>query len=124
MSPRTRVLTLSNAAFMGLVWVTRIRNAAGDDTISNGTRAAAFLLSAVCLGGAAALVVLALRGIAFRWVAAIVVAHAAIWLVRGTQIALGERSLGFKAVHVMLAVVSILLAAAVLRANRVREATS
>jgi hypothetical protein len=118
MSSRTRNLTFLNAAWMVFVWVTRLRNAAGDDTLTTGGRATAYILSAGCLAGAAALAVVAARRGPERVVVPIVVAHAAIWVVRGTQIALDDRGVAFKAVHVVLAVASIALATALVRSTR------
>ena len=47
------------------------------------------------------------HAVGVRGVAAV---HAGVWLVRGTGIALGDRALGFKVVHTVLALVSIGLA--------------
>ena len=103
---------------MTFVWVTRIRNAAGDDAMSTANRNGAFALSAVCLVGAAVVATLGARSSRPRWVVAIVVAHGLVWLVRGAQIAAGDRPPGFKVVHVALAAVSIALAAAIVRSTR------
>jgi hypothetical protein len=51
------------------------------------------------------------------------VAHAAIWVLRGTQIAFDDRSVAFKAVHVVLAIASIALATVLVRSTR-RAATN
>jgi hypothetical protein len=123
MSTRTRNLTFLNAAWMAFVWVTRIRNAAGDDTLTTGGRATAYILSAGFLAGAATLAVVAARRGPERAVAPIAVAHAAIWVLRGTQIALGDRGVAFKAVHVVLAIASIALATVLVRSTR-RAATN
>jgi hypothetical protein len=117
-SDRTRNLTWVTAGWMVFVWATRIRNAAGDDTLSTAGRASAYVLSAGCLAGAAALAVLGARRGPVKYVVAIVVAHAAIWVLRGAQIALGDRSVPFKAVHVVLALVSIGLSVLVVRSTR------
>jgi hypothetical protein len=121
MSSRTRALTFATAGWMVFVWVTRIRNAVGDDTLTAGGRATAYVLSAACLAGAAALAVFAARRAPERYVVPIVVAHAAVWVVRGTMIALDDRGVAFKLVHVVLALVSIGLAAAVVRSTRRAE---
>lgn len=96
---------------MVFVWTTRLRNAAGEVWPT--------LLSMLCLAGAAALVVAAVRG--GRWtraVAPIVTAHGLIWAVRGVQIAGGDHSAAFIAVHLVLAVISIVLSVALVRAMR------
>ncbi len=115
MTSRTRTLAFVNAAWMTFVWVTRIRNAAGDDTISSTTRTLAFLLSGACLTAAAALVVTAVRRRPVKLLIAIAYAHCAVWVLRGTQIALGDRGAAFKIVHVVLALVSIGLGALLIR---------
>src|SRR3954454_4575569 len=111
MSQRTRTLSFVMAGWMAFVWITRIRNAAGDETLSSVARASAYILSAVCLAGAATLAVVAARRGPERLVVAlvvpIVVAHAAIWIIRATQIALGDRGVPFKVVHVVLGLVSV-----------------
>ena len=118
MSQRTRTLSFVTAAWMVFVWITRIRNAAGDGTLTSAGRATAYLLSAACLAGAAALAVIAARRGPERFVSVIVVAHAVIWVIRGAQIALGDRAVGFKVVHVVLALVWIGLAVLVVRSTR------
>jgi len=121
MSYRTRTLAFVNAAWMTFVWVTRIRNAAGDDAISSTTRALAYTLSAACLAGAAALVVIGVRRGPIKLLIGIAYAHCAVWVIRGTQIALGDRGAAFKIVHVVLALISIGLGALLIRsASRTR----
>jgi hypothetical protein len=115
MSSRTRTLAFVNAAWMTFVWVTRIRNAAGDDAISSTTRTLAYLLSGACLAAAAALIVIALRRGPVKLLIGIAYAHCAVWVLRGTQIALGDRGAAFKVVHVVLALVSIGLGALLIR---------
>lgn len=113
---RLRAALWANAAWMTFVWVTRIRNALGDDALSGAGQAQAYGLSALGLGGAAAMAwwgravsddgarvpVAGVRGVA--------AAHAGVWLVRGSAIAMGDRGVGFKVVHAVLALVSIGLA--------------
>ena len=100
-----------NAGWMAFVWVTRIRNAAGDDQLSTTAAALAYALSAIGLIGAAVLVAAAWKGIAVWLVVPVAVIEIVIWVVRGTTIALGDRAPGFKAVHVVLAAISVALAA-------------
>jgi hypothetical protein len=101
MTSRARTWTFVNAAWMAFVWITRLRN--DPDTT-------AVVLSVICLAGALALVVVGIRRGPAALAAAIGVGHSAVWLVRGTQIALDSgRSVGFRAVHVVLAVISIAL---------------
>ncbi len=115
MSDRTRALAFVNAAWMTFVWITRIRNAAGDDVISSSTRTLAYLLSGACLTAAAALVLVGVRRRPVKLAIGIAYAHCAVWVIRGTQIALGDRGAAFKVVHVVLALVSIGLGALLIR---------
>ena len=95
------------------VWVTRTRNILGDDELS--TAAAAWRLAvSVLFVALAAGVVVARRtgqpdpGAAL---AVFVVWTIGYWLVRGVQIIAADHDLGFTAVHTVLMVVSIALAA-------------
>lgn len=116
---RLRAALWANAAWMAFVWVTRIRNALGDDGLSTGGQVQAYGLSALGLGGAAAMAWWArsaceggegAAGVPVPGVRAVAAAHAGIWLVRGSAIAVGDRAAGFKVVHTVLALVSIALA--------------
>jgi hypothetical protein len=101
MTNRARVLAFVNAGWMAFVWVTRLRN----DPDST-----AVVLSVLCLAGAVALFVVGLRRGPAILGMGIGAAHSAVWLVRGTQIAFDAgRSVGFRAVHVTLGVISIAL---------------
>lgn len=111
----TRVACWVNAGWMAFVWSTRIKNAVGDATLSRRGQVIAYGLSAVCLVGAALLAVAAWRLaarklVARRLIVSVGVIHAAIWVVRGVAIAAGSRAVGFKVVHVVLALISIGLA--------------
>jgi hypothetical protein len=104
MTNRARVLAFVNAGWMAFVWITRLRN---------GPDATAVILSVLCLTGALALLVVGLRRGPAMLGLGIGVAHSAVWLVRGAQIAAdSERSVGFRAVHVVLGVISIALGVA------------
>jgi hypothetical protein len=101
MTNRARVLAFVNAGWMAFIWTTRLRN---------DPDATAVVLSALCLAGALALVVVGLRRGPAMVGLAIGAAHSAVWVVRGTQIAVdSQRSVGFRAVHVVLGVISIAL---------------
>ena len=110
MQRTARVACWINAAWMTFVWVTRIRNAVGDSTLSTSGQVIAYGLSAVCLVGAAILVAAVWKSVATALVVPVGIAHSAIWVVRGIAIAVGSRAVGFKVVHVTLAVISIGLA--------------
>lgn len=102
---------------MTFVWVTRIRNALGDDKLSRAGQVQAYGLSILGLAGAVTLAWLVLgtrhRPLTGRRSSVVIVIaglHAVVWVVRGVGIALGDRSIGFIVVHVVLAVVSVALA--------------
>jgi hypothetical protein len=99
-----------NAGWMAFVWVTRLRNIAGDDELAGSTRRAAVALAIAGLAGAVVLVVVALRRGPFGLARAVVAAHAGVWVVRGLQIAATDRGLAFVVVHEVLALVSVGLA--------------
>lgn len=110
MQRTARVACWINAAWMTFVWSTRIKNAVGDSTLGTGGQVIAYGLSAVGLIGAAVLVAAAWKSVATALVVPIGIVHSAIWVVRGIAIAVGSRAVGFKAVHIVLAVISIALA--------------
>lgn len=106
-----RAAAYANAGWMAFVWVQRVRNAvANDEPDPTG----AFVMSGASLAGAALLAAAATaapRSAATRALARVVpAAHGALWVVRGTQIALSDRSVPFIAVHEVLAAASIGLA--------------
>ena len=97
-----RRLFVVNALWMGVLWITRIKNANGS--------IGPIVLSAVMLAGAAYLVAVALERAPAVGVVPVAAAHALVWLVRGPMIAAANHPAGFIAVHVALAVVSVALA--------------
>lgn len=111
MHRNARIAAWVNAGWMAFVWITRIRNAAGDDQLSTSATALAYALSAIGLIGAVVLLAAAWKGIAVWLVVPVAIIEIVIWVVRGTTIALGDRAVGFKAVHVVLAAISVGLAA-------------
>lgn len=94
------------------VWTTRINNIVGDDDLDGGQKLArvALALSFTLLG---AVVVIALTQRA-AWlrpaVTALAVWTVAVWAVRAVAIGLGDHPASFIAVHLVLAVVSVVLA--------------
>jgi hypothetical protein len=122
MSRSTRTWSFLNAGWLAFIWITRIRNAVDDHTSSGANHAIAYVLSAICLIGAATLAVVAWRRlttpVATRAIAVVAAAHIGIWLVRGVQIAISDRGFAFKAVHVTLGIISVALAVALIRSVR------
>lgn len=101
-----------------LVWTTRIRNIWTDEELSTagqvGRTALALSFTALALGGLALWWSARRRGgapeSARRFVRAFALWTAAVWVVRGVQIALADHDAAFVAVHTVLAVGSIALA--------------
>ena len=107
-----RVAAYANVGWMAFVWAQRIRNAVVNEEPDP---TGAYVMSGTMLAGAAVLAVavtVAPESPATRALVRIVpAAHGALWIVRGTQIAMSDRSVPFIAVHEALAVVSLGLAA-------------
>jgi hypothetical protein len=103
-----------------LVWTTRIRNIWTDESLSTSGQVFRTVLAGVFTAFALATVatwIRARRGTATvpAWAPALIRTFAlwtaGVWLVRGTQIALGDHSASFVVVHTVLALVSTALAA-------------
>jgi hypothetical protein len=99
------------------VWVGRLRNIAEDDTLDGWASLWRAGLSTTFVALAIALIVVVLwRPSATRIVALALAGYStAVWTVRGFDIALGDHSAAFIAVHVVLAVVTIALSIIVAR---------
>lgn len=100
-----------------VIWLSRIRNVLGDDSLSSGSRAA-WLVPAALFVAAGILAGFAWwRGPAALLMPLRVAGAASIlyWLVRLPWALFADQSASFKIVHTVLAVVSVGLAGAVLR---------
>jgi hypothetical protein len=117
MPPRRLPLTIALVAWTVFVWTTRIRNIWGDDGLTDGEKwghtglALSFTVLAVLVGLAVArradwtgLAVKALAG----WTIG-------VWVVRSIGIATADHDAGFIAVHLVLAVISMVLAGLAVR---------
>jgi hypothetical protein len=115
---RTPVTALG--AWTVFLWVTRIKNAIGDDDITRGGRAVALVTSAVFLLAAVAVVAADWRGApgAVRLAGAFAAVSIVYWVVRAVTIVVRDHPLGFTVVHTALALVTIGLSVLVLRAGR------
>ena len=111
-------------AWTFLVWTTRIANIWRDADLDTGERwgrtllALSFTVLAIAVGVALWRRLLQATVVAVGALAAWTIA---VWVVRGVGILVGDHDLGFKAVHTILAVVSIALAVLAWRETR-REA--
>lgn len=105
--------TLGLVAWTLFVWTTRITNVWRDADLGPAQRWGATLLASSLLGLALAVVVALGRRApqaTLVVVGALAVWTSGVWIVRGTAILAGNHDPGFKAVHSVLAVVSIVLA--------------
>lgn len=117
------------ACFAGvtlLIWTTRIRNLYGpDNDVVGAAKAATLAMSIVMLALGVAVAMLAVRptsnAVQQRVVGAAAGVTTVVWVVRGTSIALGDRSAAFIVVHLVLALGSIAVAAWAWRAVRAVE---
>jgi hypothetical protein len=119
---------LAFVAWSAYVWVTRIVNALGDDT-ANKPFALALSLSVLVPVGAVGVTLLrarhrAIGGAEARLWVATAGWVSLVWLVRGVEIVLSEHEVGFKVVHVVIGVLSVVLAAATVRVVRRERAAS
>lgn len=108
---------LAFGAWNAVIWLARIRNIAADESLGAGGRAL-WLVPAVVFGFGGLLAIAAWwRGGAAlaRPLAAVVAAVVLYWPVRTVLILLDGRSMAFRLVHLVLAVVSVGLAVAVWR---------
>jgi len=113
------------------VWSTRIRNAAGDATLSSGGKAFSIGLSATFLAFAVVGLVIVVRAwsraltrpevLALRAFAGWTVA---VWVVRIPMILADDHVVGFKVVHAVLGLISIGLAAWVWRSSPMPATTA
>jgi hypothetical protein len=112
MGVRRRPFTLALVGWTFLVWTTRIANIWRDEGLDTGGKLGRTGLALSFTVLAIAVVVAVWRASGWRTLAVAVLASwtAGVWVVRGSGILLGDESLGFKAVHTVLAVVSIALA--------------
>ena len=105
-----------------LVWTGRIRNVIGDGDLSLAGRISGLAVAAVFLGlaGLSVSVLLGGRGGVgtTRFVAVFCLWTITFWAVRGTGMLFADHDLGFKAVHSVLALVSIGLAVPLHRLDR------
>lgn len=111
---------VASALWTFFVWGTRVRNVAGDDDLSGGERAFGYLVSAVFLASAIAIVaLLAVRRYDRLRVLLPVFAIVTMawWAVRSVLILVNDHGWGFRIVHIVLGVISSVLAVMAWRAG-------
>jgi hypothetical protein len=121
---RVVVLLWLLVVWTAIVWVGRIRNLIGDDTLVNWDRAWGIVVALLFLVLAAVTATLPLglwhrRPLgSTRLVAIFCLWTIAFWSIRGVGLLLGDHEAGFKVVHTVLAGVSIGLAVLLQRTDR------
>ena len=106
------------------MWGTRVRNIGNDDTLGGGEKAFAFLVCAVFIGAALALLAMLLTRQSARLRTALpvfAVATVGWWAVRSVFIVVHDHSMAFRIVHIVLGIISSVLAVAAWLAARVRS---
>ncbi len=113
------VLPMASALWTLFVWGTRARNIVNDDTLNAGERVLAFTVTAAFVIGALATIIAVASGWDRLRSLLAVVATFTIgwWLIRSALILGHDHSVGFRVVHLILAVISGVLAAAAWRAQ-------
>ena len=121
-SLRNRVL--ASALWTVFVWGTRVRNVGNDDTLDGGEKALAFLVCAAFIGAAIAmLVMLAGRRSAplRKLLPVFAIATVGWWAVRSVFIVVHDHSWAFRVVHIVLGIISSVLAVVAWLSSRVRS---
>ena len=116
---------IASALWTLFVWGTRVRNVAGDDDLSGGERAFGYFVSALFLASAIAIVaLLAVRRYDRLRVLLPVFAVATVgwWTVRSVLILVHDHGWGFRIVHIVLGIISSVLAVVAWRSVRARAA--
>lgn len=128
---RAKALLIALCGWTAFVWVNRISNAWSSSAETTGAKVVSTVLAASFLGLAAIGVVVLVanwRSAPKPWVLVYVQVFSgwtiAVWVVRITSIVLADHAVGFKVVHALLGVVSMVLAVAVVRAVRAIRASS
>ena len=119
---RNRVL--ASALWTLFVWGTRVRNVGNDDTLGGGERAFAFLVCVVFIGAATAMLAMLVMRQSARLRALLpvfAVATVGWWVVRSAFIVVHDHSMAFRIVHIVLGIISSVLAVAAWLAARVRS---
>ena len=116
-----RTAVVASALWTLFVWGTRVRNIGKDHTLGGGQKTFAFGVSLVFIGAALLLLWLALRrrNDELRAVLPLfAIATVGWWAVRSVFILVHHHSWAFRVVHIVLGIISSVLAVAAWRASR------
>ena len=121
---RQRILVVASALWTLFVWGTRVRNIGTDDTIGSGEKVFAYVVCVVFIGAAIAMLAMlvARRSPQLRGLLALfAIATVGWWAVRSVLIVVHDHSMAFRIVHIVLGIISSVLAVAAWLAARVRS---
>jgi len=117
-------LVVASALWTLFVWGTRVRNIGNDDTLGGGEKAFAFVVCVVFIGAAIAMLAMLVTRQSARLRALLpvfAVATVGWWVVRSVLIVAHDHSMAFRVVHIVLGIISSVLAVAAWLAARVRS---
>ena len=121
---RPKALIVASSLWTLFVWGTRVRNIGNDDTLGGGEKAFAFLVCAAFIGAAIAMLAMLLTRHSTRLrtlLPVFAVATVGWWAVRSVFIVVHDHSMAFRVVHIVLGIISSVLAVAAWLAARVRS---
>ena len=123
-STTRRTAVVASALWTLFVWATRVRNIGKDHTLGGGQKTFAFSVSVVFIAAALLLLLLALRRRSDELRAVLpvfAIATVGWWTVRSVFILVHHHSWAFRVVHIVLGIISSVLAVVAWRTSRVRS---
>jgi len=117
-----RTAVVASALWTLFVWGTRVRNVGNDNTLGGGEKAFAYLVCAVFIGAAIAMLVLVVRRQPDQLrvlLPVFAIATVGWWAVRSVFIVVHHHSWAFRVVHLVLGIISSVLAVVAWQAARV-----
>jgi fructose-specific phosphotransferase system IIC component len=123
-STTRRTAVVATALWTLFVWGTRVRNLGKDHTLGGGEKTFAFAVSAAFIAAAVVLLLLALRRRSEELRAVLpvfAIATVGWWAVRSVFILVHHHSWAFRIVHIVLGIISSVLAVVAWRTSRVRS---
>jgi hypothetical protein len=119
-----RGMIIASAVWTIYVWATRVRNIANNDTLGDGARTFAYRVCVVFIGAAIAMLVMLARRQLLRlrmFLPVFAVGTVCWWAGRSVLILVHHHSWAFRIVHIVLGIISSVLAVAAWRGARVRS---